>query len=82
MDAASGSQPARGENGNATVAHGVMVGPLKEVHPDRIVVGSYLFSLRDGVQCSYPPGTRLQVVFVEQGGQRQAESLSPVKDGQ
>jgi hypothetical protein len=53
MDAASGSQPGRGENGNATVAHGVVVGPLKEVHPDRIVVGSYMFSLRDGVQCSY-----------------------------
>jgi hypothetical protein len=82
MDAASGSKPARGESGNATLAHGVMVGPLKEVHPDRIVVGSYMFSLRDGVQCSYLPGTRLQVFYVEQGGQRKAESLSPVKDGQ
>jgi hypothetical protein len=79
MDAASGSKPARGSNGTP-LAHGVMLGPLKEVRPDRIVVADRTFFLREGTKCSYPPGTPLQVIYIEHGdGRREAESITLAK---
>lgn len=76
MDAASGSQPARDKDGTP-LAHGVTFGPLTEAHPDRIVVADHTFFLRQGMKCDYPPGTPLQVVYTEQGGRREAESIKP-----
>jgi hypothetical protein len=67
MDAASGSQPARG----------VIVSPLIASHPDRIVVGSSTLFLSDGMACGYPPGTTLEVEYTEQNGRRQAEKITP-----
>jgi hypothetical protein len=55
MNAASGSQPARG----------VIVAPLVESHPDRIVVGSCTLFLRDGKRCTYAVGTSLEVAYTE-----------------
>ena len=69
MNAASGSQPARG----------VMVGALKEVHPDRIVIGESILFLRSGMRCSHPPGTRLQVIYTEQNGRREVDEISPMR---
>ena len=78
MDAASGGQPARG-NGGTPPAYGVMIGELKEALPDRIVMADRAFFLRDGMKCSYPPGTPLQVVYTEQDGRREVESITPTR---
>jgi hypothetical protein len=47
MNAANSGEPARG----------VVVGPLKESHPDRIVVGTSTLYLPEGVSCIHPVGT-------------------------
>jgi hypothetical protein len=67
MNAASGSQPARG----------VVVGRLTASHPDRIVMGNAILYLRDGAACDFPVGTLLQVVYTEQDGRRHVESVTP-----
>ena len=70
MDAASGSQPARG----------VMEGRLKEAHPDRIVIGETVLFLRGGLRCTHPPGTRLNVTYTVQDGRREVEEISAVRE--
>ena len=65
MNAASGGTPARGEDASAGFARGVIVGPLKEAYPDRIVLGDRIVFLRDGMTCTYSLGTPLEVVFTE-----------------
>ena len=78
MDAASGSQ-ARGEE-RPGVAHGLIVAILREVHPDRIVVGERTLFLREGQDCRYPPGTYLEVLYaVRQDGRSEAERISVVQ---
>ncbi len=67
MNAASGSQPARG----------VIVAPLIEFHPDRIVVGSCTLFLRDGKRCTYAVGTPLEVAYTEVDGRRDVDSITP-----
>jgi hypothetical protein len=69
MDAASGSQP----------ACGVIVAPLVESHPDRIVVGSCTLFLREGKQCSYAVGTPVEVAYTEVDGRRDVDSITPVR---
>jgi hypothetical protein len=71
MDAASGSKPARG----------VIVAPLTESHPDRIVVSSCTLFLRDGKRCTYPVGTPVEVVYTEVDGRRDVDSITPVRSG-
>jgi len=56
-----------------------MVGALKEVHPDRIVIGESILFLRSGMRCSHPPGTRLQVIYTEQNGRREVDEISPMR---
>jgi hypothetical protein len=75
MDAASSSQ-ARGEE-RPGVAHGLIVAILREVHPDRIVVGERTLFLREGQDCRYPPGTNLEVPLHGEAGraQRSGEDL-------
>ena len=58
---------------------GVIVGPLKEVHPDRITVGDSTFFLRDGVACRHTSGTRVQVVYTEQDGRRDVDLIAPIR---
>ena len=55
-----------------------MVGPLTEVHPDWIVVGDQPF-LRVGTQCNFALGTPLQVVYFEQGGRCEVESITLIE---
>jgi len=69
MNAASGSQPARG----------VIVAPLIEFHPDRIVVGSCTLFLRDGKRCTYAVGTPLEVAYTEVDGRRDVDSITPIR---
>ena len=55
MDAASGSQPAHGEE-RPGAAHGLIVAIRREVHPDRIVVGERTLFLREGQDCGTHSG--------------------------
>jgi hypothetical protein len=71
MDAASGSQPARG----------VIVAPLLESLPDRIVVGSRTLFLRDGKRWTYPVGTPVEVIYTEIDGRRHVDNITPVRPG-
>jgi hypothetical protein len=72
VDAASGSQPARG----------VLVGRLNESHPDRIVVGSSILYLREGgPTCTHSVGTLLGVTYTEEeDGRRHVVSLEPMSE--
>ena len=67
-------------NGNAP-AHGVIVAPLKEAHPDRIVLSDRTFFLRDGATCNYAPGTPLEVAYTELDGRRDVDRITPVQHG-
>jgi hypothetical protein len=58
--------------------HGVIVGRLKESHPQWIVVGDVMVFLQPGEGCHYKIGTTLQVVYVEQDGRNDVESITPV----
>jgi hypothetical protein len=71
MDGANGDMPPRG----------VLYAPLIETHPDRIVVGDCTLFLGDGMACSYPLGTPLDVEYVEQNGRRRAEKITPIPVG-
>jgi hypothetical protein len=77
MDAASGSQPARGDGDG--IAHPVIIALLTEVHPDRIVVGDRTLFLRKGQNCLHALGTNLEVVYTEQGGRSEVERITPLK---
>jgi len=69
MNAGSGSEPARG----------IVVGRLNESHPDRIVVGTSILYLPEGVSCTHPVGTFLGVTYTtEQDERRLVESLEPM----
>lgn len=81
MDAASSSQPAREAAVRGSVASGVVYAPLKEVHPERIVVGERVLFLRDGATCTYTIGTPLEVIFTERDGRSFADKITPVKQG-
>jgi hypothetical protein len=48
--------------------HGVIIGPLRESHPDRIVLADRIFWLRDGMACLYPLGTLVEVLYTERAG--------------
>ena len=79
MDAASGSQPTRGEEG-PRVAHGLIVAILREVHTDRIVVGERTLFLRDWQDCRYAPGATLEVLYTaQQDGRSNAERITVVQ---
>ena len=70
MNAASGSQPARG----------VVVGRLTASHPDRLVLGNTILYLRDGAGCTYPVGTLLQVLYTERDGRRLVDSFEASRE--
>jgi hypothetical protein len=50
--------------------YGVIFGPLTEVYPDRIVIGTHTLFLRDGETCLYEIGNSLEVIFKEQADGR------------
>lgn len=53
-------EPAPGEGPEVA---GVAYGPLREVHPDRIVLASRTVYLPDGMTCGLSPGTYVAVVY-------------------
>jgi hypothetical protein len=61
--------------------HGVILGPLTEVYPDRIVVGgARTLFLRDGEACRYEIGIGLEVIFTEQDdGRGSVQRITPLE---
>ena len=60
--------------------HGVILGPLTEVYPDRIVVGARTLFLRDGEACRYEIGMGLEVIFTEQDdGRGSVQRITPLE---
>jgi hypothetical protein len=78
MNAASSGQPARGDDGSAPAARGVVAGRLLEAHHDRIVVGICTLFLCDGQACSHPVGTPVEVVYTERNGQRHVDRITAI----
>jgi hypothetical protein len=66
MVAASGGQPARG----------IIVGPLAECHPDRIVIGGCVLFLRGGAACPYAVGMSVEVHYTEIDGRRDIDGIA------
>jgi hypothetical protein len=63
--------------------HGVILGPLTEVYPDRIVVGARILFLRDGEACRYEIGIGLEVIFTEQDdGRGSVQRITPLEPRQ
>ena len=57
-----------------TAAIGVIVGPLSQVHADRIVIGGKTIYLRSRV--AWAPGMHVKVTYAEQNGRAEAVSLT------
>lgn len=69
MDPTSSASP-------SPVVHGVIFGPLREVHPDRIVIADRTLFLRNGEACHHAIGLVLEVVFIEQNGRASVQRIS------
>jgi hypothetical protein len=69
MDAASGSQPARG----------IIIGALAESHPDRLVIGGCVLFLRGGAACPYVAGMSVEVRYTEIDGRRDIDRIASDK---
>jgi hypothetical protein len=48
--------------------HGLIIGPLRELHADRIVVADRPLFLRNGEACRYVLGVVLEVSYTEVNG--------------
>jgi len=59
-------------------AHGIIVAPLADAGPDRIVVGDRTLWLRDGEMCPYTVGTTIRVVYTVIDGRRLVDGIMPV----
>jgi hypothetical protein len=57
--------------------HGVILGPLKELYPDRIVIGDRTLFLRDGEASDYEIGMVLEVVYMDRDGRCDVEPITP-----
>lgn len=57
--------------------HGVILGPLIEVHPDRIVVGDRTPHLSDGEVVDCEIGMVLEVVYSERNGRSDVLRIRP-----
>lgn len=55
--------------------HGVIVGPLRELYPDRIVVADRILFLRDGQACRYTVGVVIEVVYTEVNGRASVQKI-------
>jgi hypothetical protein len=53
---------------NGSQLHGLIIGPLRELHADRIVVADRPLFLRDGEACRYVVGVVLEVSYTEVNG--------------
>ncbi len=57
--------------------HGTILGPLNELHPDRIVVGGRTLFLGADKPCPYGIGMILEVVYTEWDGRGEVVSITP-----
>ncbi len=57
--------------------HGVILGPLAELHPDRIVIGGRTLYLRDGEAVGCEIGMVLEVVYLERDGRGDVQRITP-----
>lgn len=58
---------------------GVLYAELREIHPDRLVVGETVLYLTDGIGCPYPTGSFLEILYTERDGRRNVDSIKPAK---
>ena len=61
-----------------SAAHGIIVAPLTDAGPDRIVVGGRTLWLRDGETCAYTVGTPIRVAYTVVDGRRLIDGIMPV----
>jgi hypothetical protein len=62
-----------------TPAHGIISGPLAEVHSDRIVIGLRTLHLRAGESCDFAIGTGVEVTYTERDGRKNVNSITPLE---
>jgi hypothetical protein len=59
---------------------GLLVGPLREVRADRIILGSeMILFLRPGDTCPYAPGTNVKVMYQKHGPRLEVDSIAPAE---
>lgn len=61
---------------------GVIIAPLTESHPGRIILGGSILFLRDGATCNYTLGTPLEVAYTEQDGRKDVDTITAVRPAQ
>ncbi len=61
---------------SAAQLHGVIIGPLSELHADRIVVADRHLFLRDGEACRYVVGVVLEVSYTEVNGRACVDKIT------
>ncbi len=60
-----------------TPVHGVILGPVTELHPDRIMVGGRTLYLRDGEAFDCEIGMVVEVVYLERDGRGDVQRITP-----
>lgn len=66
MDSTAGSSP----------LHGVILGPLRELYADRIVIAERTLFLPDGEPCHHVVGVILEVLYTEKNGRAYVDKVS------
>jgi len=61
---------------SASPLHGVILGPLRELYADRIVIADRTLFLRDGEPCYHVVGVILEVLYTEKNGRAYADKVS------
>lgn len=61
---------------SASPLRGIIIGPLGELRPDRIVVADRTLFLRNGESCGYSVGVVLEVVYTELNGRASVERIA------
>jgi hypothetical protein len=61
---------------NDSPLHGVILGPLRELYADRIVIADRILFLRDGERCLHVVGVILEVQCTEKNGRACVNKIS------
>jgi hypothetical protein len=61
---------------NDSPLHGVILGPLRELYADRIVIADRILFLRDGERCLHVVGVILEVQYTEKNGRACVNKIS------
>jgi hypothetical protein len=62
-----------------TPIHGVILGPLTALHPDRIVIGDRTLYLPDSQTFDCEIGMMLEVVYTEWNGRLDVQHITPLE---